>query len=185
MAKRLGGLALSFVRPEAATALWRWREVLFGAGTVLLGLWWAATFYGAVAWLGWVIVIGGAALIAAGIQRSRFRIPGQGPGIVQITEGQITYFGPLTGGVIALSELSRIALDPSGNPAHWVLSQPAQPDLFIPLTADGSDALFDIFASLPGMRTEYMLAQMKRTDGPSVQVWSRDSAFPLPLSNTP
>lgn len=165
---------MSFVRPEAASALWRWREVITGVLIAGLGIWWAMETQGRVFWIGWIVAAGGVALIAAGLQRVRFRIPGQGPGIVTVTEGQITYFGPLTGGVVALSELNQISFDPSGRPGHWMLSQPGQLDLYIPITADGADALFDAFASLPGMRTEHMLTQMKRPGGAPSVIWQRD-----------
>lgn len=173
---------MSFVRPEARQWLQRWREAMLGAGCTALGLWWALGTQGAVAWIGWVISAAGIGLMLAGMQRGRFRLAGQGPGVVQVTEGQIAYFGPLTGGAVALSELSRITLDPTGHPAHWSLSQQGQPDLYIPVNAEGADRLFDAFSSLPGMRTEHMLAQMKRKGGAPVLVWSRDSSAPrLPV----
>ena len=164
---------MSFIRPEATHALYRWRETLLGAGAVILGLWWALSATGYISWIGWIIVMVGLALATAGVQRARFRIPGQGPGMVRITEGQITYFGPLTGGAIALTELSQIAITSSGKPAHWVLSQAGQPDLFIPLTAEGADGLFDAFSSLPNMRTEFMLAQMTRETVGTVTIWRK------------
>jgi hypothetical protein len=165
---------MSFVRPEAASALWRWRETITGVVITAIGIWWALKAQGPVFWIGWIAAVIGVALCVAGLQRARFRIPGQGPGVVSVTEGQITYFGPLTGGAVALSELSQIDFDPSGRPGHWVLSQPGQMDLHIPITADGADALFDAFASLPGIRTEHMLAQMKRPGGLPEMIWQRD-----------
>ena len=91
-------------------------------------------------------------------------------------QGQITYLGPLTGGAVSLREITTLSLDPAGHPAHWVLSQPGQPDLMIPLTAEGSDALFDAFATLPGIRTEQMLRHMKSRRGPAVLLWRRGAA---------
>lgn len=173
---------MSFIRPEVSRLLLRWREALSGACFAGLGLWWALGTHGPVAWIGWICMAAGTGIVLAGVQRGRFRLPGQGPGIVQVTEGQISYFGPLTGGAVALSEITRIALDPSGHPAHWVLSQHAQPDLSIPITAEGSEVLFDAFASLPGMRTEYMLGQMKRTSGAPSVVWSRGENAALRLA---
>lgn len=162
---------MSFVRDGAAATLRRWREVLSGLGLAALGLWWATSTGALVAWIGWVALLIGLALILAGIQRGRFRIPGQGPGVVQVDEGRIAYFGPLTGGAVALSELRRVSHDPTGKPAHWVLSQPGQEDLFIPVTAEGAEALFDIFASLPGLQTERMLASARRRSGQPEVIW--------------
>ena len=44
-----------------------------------------------------------------------------------------------------------------------MLVQPGQPPLQIPLTATGAEALFDAFATLPGIRTERMLREMRAT----------------------
>ncbi|MHA7851745.1 hypothetical protein [Roseovarius sp.] len=164
---------MSFVRPEATAALWRWREVLAGGAVLAVGLWWAFGTVGLLHWLGYVIAAAGAVLVAAGVQRGRFRSGQDGPGVVTVVEGQIAYFGPLTGGMVALGELSQVSLDPTGRPQHWILSQPGQPDLAIPLTASGADALFDAFATLPGIRTEHMLAQMKRHGNAPVIIWQK------------
>ena len=37
---------MSFIRPEARAALWRWREVLAGAGVGALGIWMGLTGLG-------------------------------------------------------------------------------------------------------------------------------------------
>ena len=164
---------MPLIRPEASAALYRWREVLIGAGAVVLGLYWVFFTYGLLPWIGGVLGLAGLGLIAAGFQRARFRGAAGGPGIVQVDEGRVAYFGPLTGGVVALSEMSALALDPTAKPAHWVLAQPGQPDLYIPLNAEGAEALFDVFASLPGIRTEWMLAQMRGWARQPVTIWER------------
>lgn len=164
---------MSFVRPAASAALMRWREALVGFGVVCLGVWWALTPGQLVQWLGYAVMLGGLALLIAGIQRGRFRTGAGGPGVVRVDEGQIAYFGPLTGGAVALSELATLSLDATGKPAHWVLFQPGQPELYIPLNATGAEALFDVFATLPGIRTERMLTLMHRTDAGLHLLWER------------
>lgn len=164
---------MSFIRPDAAETLLRWREVIVGALVLITGAWWAFGLGGLLFWIGGVVMLGGAALIVAGIQRARFRIPGGGPGVVQVTEGQIAYYGPLTGGAVALSELSKLSIQAGSEPSHWVLSQPGTADLYIPVTAEGAETLFDAFAHLPGLRTEHMLAQMKGHAPTLVTIWER------------
>ena len=166
---------MSFIRPEARATLWRWREALAGAGALLLGLWWGLGTSGALQWVGGAIGLAGVALIVAGIQRGRFRQGGGGPGVVQVDEGRVAYFGPFTGGVVALSEITALHLDRRVRPPRWVLSQPGQPDLPVPLDAEGSEALFDVFASLPGMRTERMLSEMRRESEALVVIWRRSN----------
>lgn len=165
---------MSFVRPEARAALWRVRELLIALGMGCLGLFWGTQSGGLLGWLGWAILALGVVFAVMGAQRLRFRLGIGGPGVVQIDEGQISYFGPLSGGAIALSELSRIVLDPTSKPRHWVLSMPGQPDLHIPVTAEGADALFDAFSALPGLRMERMLSEMHKPDTHQVVIWERN-----------
>jgi len=162
---------LSFLRPEAAAQMLRWREVLIGVALMLISARWVLTGTGLMPYVGAVVAGLGLVLIVIGWQRARFRLPGRGPGIVRVTEDQIAYFGPLTGGVVALADLTRLSLDSSGKPAHWLLSQNGQPDLCIPVTAEGAEALFDAFARLPGLQTEHMLAQMRITAPAPVVIW--------------
>jgi len=164
---------MSLIRPEARAALWRWREVLTGAAVLGLGLWWGIGTNGILPWIGGIVGLAGAALVLAGLQRARFRTGSGGPGVVQVDEGRIAYFGPLTGGAVALSEIAAVTLDQSGRPGHWVLSQPGQPDLHVPLNAEGAEALFDAFAALPGFRTERMLAAIRQRGTQQVSIWRR------------
>lgn len=167
-----------FFRPEAKAALWRWREVVGAVGLAMLGLWWAFGPGGLLAVPGWAMVLGGGALCVVGVQRARFRRAGDGPGAVQVDEGQIAYFGPLTGGVIALQALERLTLDSSLTPAHWQLEVPGQEPVYIPVNAAGSDALFDAFARLPGLRTERMLAELNAGTHHAVVIWERTPLRP-------
>ncbi len=166
------------IRPEALAALYRWREALAGAGAVMLGLYWAlGTGVGLVSWVGWVVAALGGALVYGGLQRGRFRVAGDGPGVVRVVEGRIAYFGPLTGGVADRDALTALRLDPTGRPAHWVLDHDGGPPLAIPTTAQGVEALFDVFAALPGLSPETVLrAQQSPGDQPRI-LWRRGAAF--------
>lgn len=169
---------MSFLRPEAMALLRRWRGVLGGTAVATLGLWWIVTSFGVLSWIGWVVLAAGLALAFTGLQRIRFATGQDGPGVVSITEGQVAYFGPLTGGVVALSELARLEIDHGAKPAHWRLHQPGQPLLEIPLTAQNAAALFDVFAALPGLSTERLLAQMRPRVAQVahiVVIWQRDA----------
>ena len=169
---------MSFVRPEARAQLMRWREVLIGAALALLGLSWATGPGGLLGWVGWALILGGAALAVTGLRRMRFRQDGQGPGVVQVDEGQISYFGPLDGGAVAASELERLILDPTDHPACWVLEQPGIPALHIPVNAAGSDALFDAFGALPGLDTRRLLGHLDNKAPMPVAAWERRTARP-------
>jgi len=167
---------MTFLRPEARAALWRWREVLAGVALALIGLWLVAGPGFLLAVVGWPLIAGGIALIWIGVQRARFRGDGAGPGAVQVVEGQVTYFGPLTGGTVALREMDGLTLERAMFPAHWRLTQPGQQALLIPVNAAGAEALFDAFATLPGIRTERMLHEMRSGGAQSVMIWRKESA---------
>ncbi|MDD9720192.1 hypothetical protein PVW51_05780 [Sulfitobacter sp. PR48] len=164
---------MTFLRPEAAESLWRWREVIAGAVLGLTGLWLVAVPGFLLAVVGYPLIAAGAGLAWIGLQRLRFRAGRDGPGAVQVDEGEVTYFGPLTGGTVALREMQSLTLERNMYPAHWRLEQPGQSALLIPVNAAGSEALFDAFATLPGIRTERMLGELRAGGVQSVVIWQR------------
>ena len=50
----------------------------------------------------------------------------------------------------------------------------AGPPLSIPVNAEGAEALFDVFASLPGMATSGMIAELRSRPREPVMIWERD-----------
>lgn len=174
---------MSFIRPELARKLNRWRETLAGLGAAALGFLWFSTAIGLLWMLGIVLMVGGALLAVAGIQRARFRRGGEGPGLVQVLEGQVTYFGPHDGGTVSVQDLVSIELDPGkldpGEPdpgaaaPAWVVTGTLGEALRIPVDAVGAEALFDVFAGLPGLQTEAMLQKLERNPSARVTVWQR------------
>lgn len=164
---------MSFIRPEARAALWHWRELIAAAILGLFGLRWVLWSFGFWHAAGWALIAVAIVMAVVGGQRLRFRLGGAGPGVVRVDEGQIAYFGPLTGGAVAASELERLRLDHTAKPAHWLLEQPGQSPLAIPVNASGADALFDVFSSLPGLKTERMLEEMHRSGPHQVVIWER------------
>lgn len=164
---------MSFVRPEARAAIWRWREVLFGLGLGVLATAWAFGSFGIMRALALILLGLAAIVILAGLQRGRFRGRGGGQGVVQVIEGQVTYYGPLNGGAVAISELAALSLDGRDKPAHWLLVPDQGSTLQIPVSAEGADALFDAFSGLSGLKTEHLL-RVKQADEPRLQVvWRR------------
>lgn len=163
-----------FMRPEARAGLWRWREVIVGLILLGCGLWWAIGGFGVVRGIGVVVCVVAGALIIAGIQRGRFRQAGKGPGVVQVTERRLAYFGPLTGGAIDIEDVTRLELEPKAIPvAHWIVTGMGGRRLEIPVNATGADALFDLFGALPNLNTEQMLDVLSHTPEARVLVWER------------
>jgi hypothetical protein len=165
---------MSFLRPEAKAQILRWRETLSGLGAAALGLWLVLTAYGVLFGLGIVLVIGGSALAVAGVQRARFRRGVEGPGVVQIVEGSVTYFGPWGGGSASLDRLAWLELVPGGAAGAWVLIEEEGERLEIPVDARGADRLFDVFAALPGFATRRMLETLESPVRDRTLIWQRD-----------
>ena len=165
-----------FIRPDVRKMFARNRELIGGLVLSLLGIVLAATNYGFWQTFGFVVAVAGAILLFTGIQRARFRNDAGGAGVVQVDEWLITYFGPLEGGSVSIERLTEIDLDPSGKPLHWVLTEPGQNPLHIPVNAEGANGLFDAFAALPGLDIEKMLAQLNGKPKARVTVWRRHGA---------
>ena len=121
--------------------------------------------------LGLILLAAGVVTILAGVLTAE-----NAAGVVQVLEGRIAYFGPLTGGVADLDRLDRLMLDPSARPPHWLLRSDDGTTLAIPLTAEGADQLFDAFATLPDLRTERMLALMQKPGAGPVMIWQAPRA---------
>ncbi len=164
----------NFLRPEVRAFLERWREVLLAGIVFLLGVWWALTGVGINVWLGYIFCLIGIGWGVAAVQRARFAQDGDGPGVVQIRERRLAYFGPLDGGIMDVADLSRLEIDPTSHPdPSWVLTSIEGQVLAIPINAKGAEGLFDVFASLPDIKTNTVLDVLSRTPDARVTVWSR------------
>ena len=164
---------MSFIRPEVLGGIWRWREALFGLFLAACGMFWAVSQQGVLAAIGTSLAIVGALIIFAGIQRTRFRVGAGGPGVVQVHERLVTYYGPLEGGSVSIDALVSVELEPKAKPAaEWVLTESGGTPLHIPTNAENAEILFDVFASLDGIRTENMLTQLRSNPGERVTIWN-------------
>lgn len=165
---------MSFVRPAAKAAIMRWREALIGAALLALGVYWSFwTTPGLLSWVGLLVVLLGAALLFAGLQKGRSRLGGGGPGVVQIIERRIGYFGPLNGGIVDIDAITSLSFDPTEHPAHWVITHEGGPALHIPVNAEGADGLFDAFASLPGLSPGRIASVTHHEGTGSIVLWRR------------
>ncbi|WP_372604539.1 hypothetical protein [Actibacterium sp.] len=163
---------MSLIRPEMRAALWRWREPLAALAVLALGLWWASASFGVMRWLGYALALIAAAAALAGVQRARFVQGRGGPGVVELDEGMLRYFGPFSGGVIDIPALSMVQLVPqAGNTHAWRLFAPGVPPLTIPTDAPGTELLFDVFAALPGVRIEAVLHHLHARSAETIVIW--------------
>lgn len=151
---------MSFIRPELVASTRRNAEVILGAALAALGLLvasWGGYLFLPLGLLGLGIGTGWALLAW---RRLRFRQAGEAPGLVHVTEAQIGYFGPRTGGFVGLPDLTEIRLLTLRGRRIWKLKQGDGQVLHIPVEAFGAEALFDAFATLPGMDSAQLVAAL-------------------------
>ncbi len=151
---------MTFIRPELAASLHRWREAIAALALAAVGIW-------VMSWGGYAYLILGLVLLSTGIgwavlssRRLRFAQTGDAPGIVRVTEAQIAYLGPRTGGFIGLPDLAELRLLTLRGRRIWKLRAANGEALHIPVESAGAEALFDAFASLPGMDTATLVAAL-------------------------
>ena len=164
---------LVLIRQEAKETLWRWRELGIGILFSFLGLFWFIQSFGLLKWMGGGFVVLGLLLMFIGQQRGRFRHSEKGVGVVGFVEGQITYFGPIEGGAIAVSDITGVTLITHEGIKCWRLDQNGQDALIIPVSARGSEHLFDAFAEITGFPLERMLRQLAQKTTQSSIIWRR------------
>lgn len=153
------------IRPEALATLRRWQEVALGGAGMTLGLWLFTRG-------GWILMPLGAGIAALAlgyavlsVRRMRFAQGAGAPGVVEVDEGQISYFGPVAGGAVSLRELVELRLLARGGQRFWRLKQQDGQALLVPVDAMGADRLFDAFAALPGMDSQALVAALDLPEG--------------------
>ena len=172
---------MSFIRPEAAAFLKKWREAII-AGVILLGsLQAASATYGALNAFSWVTALIGAALFIEGVRRARLPDRMGGVGVVDVDERQITYFGPHGGGAISLNDLVRIKVrttekGPKGSDFFWEFNDLSGQRLTVPGDAENASALFDALTVLPGAEYEAVIKASQSTKPGEFLVWERAPA---------
>lgn len=170
---------MSFVRPEATRALQRYGEP---ALYCLIGLWGLGQGVSLILrgnWSGWLLLILGvlAVLGLIGAARRAFmawRNRRAGPGTVTIREGQIAYFGPIQGAIIALDALTAIdiRIGQDGD-LFWILSDELGQKIEIPGGADGAVSLLDRLGSLNGFDHSRVMSAMRKQADSEWAIWRR------------
>lgn len=170
-----------FIRPVIRRRLMRYREALIGAGIAALGLWWGIGSLGLLKWMGVAVALIGTAICWQGVLRARIRSGSGGVGVVQIDERQVIYLAPAHipggGGFASLDLVHDISLarDSAGQPV-WRF-RTGMELLTIPVSAEGSEQLFDALTVLPGIDIPAAISAVNRMrDGRGddrVVIWSR------------
>lgn len=177
---------MSFIRPEARAAIWRWRDVLAGTPVLILGLYWAFGTGGILSWIGYAVTVLGGVMLFTGLQRGRF-LGGLGrksTGLIELDERQLTYFGVGEGVIVPLGAVARIEIEtndrgPIEDDAFWRFTLADYSVSRIPAAAVGSDKLFDALAAFPGADYEKVIAAAGCTENTRFLIWEK-AAFGKP-----
>jgi hypothetical protein len=151
---------LAVIRDGAREALWRWREVCAAGAVVAVGLWVASGGGYVLVPFGLLVAALGAGLAVQAWRRMRFVQGADAPGVVDVDEAQISYMGPQFGGFVSVPELVELRLVALRGRRLWRLKQADGQALLVPVDAAGAEALFDVFAALPGMDMPALLAAL-------------------------
>ena len=164
---------MSFIRPEVAESVRKWREVLIGIGLLGLAAILMQDAYGGRFWIGILVTALGLGLVFTGVPRARARTAGGAAGVIEVDERRITYFGPVSGGAMAQEDIRRIAADPG---RRWVLSSVSGELMTIPMDAEGREALFDAFTALPGLSASRLAEAIQQDVSRRTVIWERSQS---------
>ena len=166
-------------RPEAIARLMRWKEPIL-IGLVLIyavSLFWKAVTLGS--WIsgivGLVLVMVVGSLLYVSYLRARLRRDVTGPGLVEIDERSITFFGPTTGGEVELDNITRIQIStlPSNlGDRNWIIWHHGG-SLVIPVAASGADQLLEVLTALPGFRYDTTLNAIDANTQEIFTIWTK------------
>ncbi|MEO1613719.1 MAG: hypothetical protein AAFU55_15390, partial [Pseudomonadota bacterium] len=116
---------------------------------------------------------------------------GEAPGVVQIDERRIAYFGPHQGGLVSINDIQAIEIWTADESVwryepDWVLRwSETESALIIPVSAQGADGLPDAFTALPGFNAAKAIAALKAPEGRTVTIWRRAAAMDAPALAPP
>lgn len=163
------------IRPELRAALWAHRETPAAGALALAGLWLATRGGWFLGGLGLIVAGLGAGWAVLALRRARFARPVTDPGLVEIDEGRIGYYGAGArglGGYVALDDLIEIRLLRLNGQSFWRLKTLDAQAILIPVAAAGAEGLHDAFATLPGIDMGALVAALDRP-GTVQSLWSR------------
>ena len=173
---------MTFLRPEVGRWLRKWSEPLVMALVLLFGLWLyfraEATANAALLVIAAILIAASLALLLLAIRRVRLHTDRHGFGVVEVQERKITYFGPDTGGAISLDDLSAVEIVSARaagyvDVSYWQLTDHWGNVLIIPVGAEGSDAMLDSFAALPGVKYDLIITALAASDDAVFTIWKK------------
>ena len=169
---------MNFIRPNVRAHFAKWFEaylvalvLILGVRVFLHGLAIESIVYGAI---GSAIALLGLVLLRGAVHLIRFRRSQKAPGMVDVTEREISYFGPMHGKTVSLESLFKIELRESEAYASvWVLHNSEGDPMIVPTSAKGSDRLFDAFTSLSDVKMDALVRAVNKVPVRNHVIWER------------
>jgi len=150
-----------------------WRETIVAIMFAALGLYWIINSYGTLYFVGYGVLITGIIFAYVGYQRTSFKRTETGGGIVEFTEGQISYFGPKNGAIFSVEEIERLSIYKSNTSSTWIIERTAGYKVEIPTNVEGNEVLFDVFNSLEGFQIHKMLEALSSSQYKRTVLWQK------------
>ena len=150
-----------------------WRETIVAIIFSGLGLYWIINSYGTLYFIGYGVLITGIIFAYVGYQRASFKRKETGGGIVEFTEGQISYFGPKTGAIFSIEDIECLSIDKSNSSSIWIIERIADHKVEIPTNVEGNEVLFDVFNSLEGFQIRQMLEALSSSRCNKTVLWQK------------
>ena len=172
---------MSFFRKDAVAVLARWQGSILATAVALVSVSAAAggirTGDMVQAGIGGLVALGSVMAGFAMFQRARLRQHGEHFGEVEVDEGEIRVFGPEGQAILSLDMLERVEVRSSeGLGVCWVLhgANSGFLPIIIPVSARGSEALFDALSSLPGIDLSKLVEMSVSPPARTVSIWKRN-----------
>ena len=150
-----------------------WRETIVSIIFAGIGLYWTMNSYGTLYFIGYGVLIIGIIFAYVGYQRASFNRKETGGGIVEFTEGQISYFGPKTGAIFSIEDIECLSIDKSNSSSIWIIERTADYKVEIPTNVEGNEVLFDVFNSLEGFQIHKMLEALSSSRCNKTVLWQK------------
>ena len=150
-----------------------WRETVVAIIFAGLGLYWTINSYGTLYFIGYGVLIIGIIFAYVGYQRASFKRKETGGGIVEFTEGQISYFGPKTGAIFSIEDIECLSIDKSNSSSIWIIERTTDYKVEIPTNVEGNEVLFDVFNSLEGFQIHQMLEALSSSRCNKTVLWQK------------
>ncbi len=183
------------IGPSALTFFKRHFELGFAFGVGLVGGYWLILGGYVFTPLGALLIAVAAPWAIAAYRRLRFVQSIASEGLIEVVEGELRFFAPddgggrhaPMGGFLNLPDLAELRLLHLDSRRFWRMKTVDGQALMVPVDAAGHDALFDVFAALPGMDDAaliHALTHAPATPSATQTLWRRPHAGPALRDDT-